>query len=482
MDAQQPITETNTCQYIRTNGEFCKRSVTEGEDKCWQHASSWSHRMKSLTRNQTLGFVLVLVGLLLGVPSLYFSYASWRDGHLTLTVPKPPSQVSGVVHLPVSVVPDTQAFVSDFVHDNYIFKISNDTDIDLYQAQIMFKIADSMVSFRDFSIEIPASSRKPIIDGSPFLDISGVRGSDANGHSILLLSIHRLTPHEVREISFTRNKLVSATVTAAYAYSTDEPQPRLGEPNQMREIYHPLDNSITLDSSLTFLANGSAKPKSVTTRIQKNKEEPLTTTTPTLGKPAPQVKLPTPSEPPPVMHPGNTPPAILKYDDAKKRLDSNPDQLTLHDLYLTDFQTGEVRHERTLTITGPEPSIVKVESTVIWQVETGTEFVLYYIPPERETSEICMYLSGYYEQLLTWAHQLGADVKAPGESEQVSSKGLVFSNRIFIYHETYLSPEQIIQVRDTYKAKGVTVLLRSADYLSNRKLEAKVKKLEKDRN
>ncbi len=196
------------------------------------------------------------------------------------------------------------------------------------------------------------------------------------------------------------------------------------------------------------------------------------------------VKPSTPIEPsgPTLPNRGNTPPAILKYLDAKKHLDSDPDQLTLHDLYLTDFQTGEARLERNLTITGPEPSIVNVESTVIWEIETGTEFVLYYIPFETETPEICIYLSDYYEQVLKWAHEIRAERKAPGESEQVSSKGLVFSKRIFIYHESYLSPEQIIQVRDTYKAKGITVLLRSADYLSNKKLEAKVKKLEKDRN
>jgi hypothetical protein len=211
---------------------------------------------------------------------------------------------------------------------------------------------------------------------------------------------------------------------------------------------------------------------------------PQTNPASTLGKPAP-VKTPTSSEPVTNPNRSNTPPRILEYEDAKKRLDSDPDQLTLHDLYLTDFQASEVRHGSILNITGPpgpESRTVRVEATVIWQLEAGTEFVMYYIPSERETPEICMFIADEHVRLLHDAHLLGVEGKVPGESEQASSKGLVFSNRIFIYHEWYMSPEQIIQVRETYKAKGVTVLLRSADYLSNRKLEAKVKKLEKDRN
>jgi hypothetical protein len=279
MDAQQPITETSTCRHIKANGEFCKRSVTEGEAKCWQHASSWQHGLKSLTGNQALLFALGLLSVVLGIPSPYFSVVSWRDAHPKLTIPSPPTALSLVAHPPVSVVPDTQAFVSDFVHDNYIFTISNDTEKDLYQVEVTFKITASSLSFADFSIMIPASSRKPTIDGSRILDISGVRGSDASGQPILLLSVHRLTPHEVREISFTRNKLERATVTATCTYSTAMPQARLGETNKMTETFHPLEKA-AFDSWLTFLANGSAEPKNMTIKIQKNKEESLVTTAP----------------------------------------------------------------------------------------------------------------------------------------------------------------------------------------------------------
>jgi len=123
-----------------------------------------------------------LLGLIVGVPGTYLSYASWHEAHR-------PSPVSTTHFPPISVVPDIQAFASDFVHDNYIFTISNETGIDQYQAQITFKMVESSLTFHDFSMEIPIASRKPIIDGSRILDMSAVGGSDASGH-LLPMSNH----------------------------------------------------------------------------------------------------------------------------------------------------------------------------------------------------------------------------------------------------------------------------------------------------
>jgi hypothetical protein len=72
-----------TCQFKRENGELCKRNVSPGEGRCWQHARSWRHKFKSLTRNQTAVFMVGLLGLILtlviGVPSFYYSYLGSRN-------------------------------------------------------------------------------------------------------------------------------------------------------------------------------------------------------------------------------------------------------------------------------------------------------------------------------------------------------------------------------------------------------------------
>jgi hypothetical protein len=89
MDSYQPTETKNTCQFRKANHEFCKRGVTGGEDKCWQHASGWLHKWKSLTRNQALGFILLLIFGIPSIPGLYFSYVSWRDAHAPNTPPVP---------------------------------------------------------------------------------------------------------------------------------------------------------------------------------------------------------------------------------------------------------------------------------------------------------------------------------------------------------------------------------------------------------
>jgi hypothetical protein len=63
-----------TCGFIKSNGEGCRRNIAEGETRCWQHAKTWRHKYRSLTRDQSVIFYLTLVGTLvalLGVPQLY---------------------------------------------------------------------------------------------------------------------------------------------------------------------------------------------------------------------------------------------------------------------------------------------------------------------------------------------------------------------------------------------------------------------------
>ena len=69
----------NTCQFQKTSGDYCKRNVSEGEKLCWQHARNWHHRWKSLTRNQTISFIGLVLSLLLAVGF------GWAGLHHSLT-------------------------------------------------------------------------------------------------------------------------------------------------------------------------------------------------------------------------------------------------------------------------------------------------------------------------------------------------------------------------------------------------------------
>ena len=53
------------CQARTRDQKQCTRSVAAGQQFCWQHALGWRAKWRSLTRNQTVVFVLALSGIAL---------------------------------------------------------------------------------------------------------------------------------------------------------------------------------------------------------------------------------------------------------------------------------------------------------------------------------------------------------------------------------------------------------------------------------
>jgi hypothetical protein len=96
MDGESRILDKLTCQFKLPNGEPCKRIVNKAGNRCWQHARGFSQKWKALVCNRTLLFVCAVIG----VPSAYFTFDSWRLSrndtdtnplHVTLT-PGPPAK------------------------------------------------------------------------------------------------------------------------------------------------------------------------------------------------------------------------------------------------------------------------------------------------------------------------------------------------------------------------------------------------------
>ena len=65
-----------TCRFVKANGELCKRPTAYGEITCWQHAHGLTRKWKSLTKNQTILFLLAL----LGIPGAWIAFDSWWAG------------------------------------------------------------------------------------------------------------------------------------------------------------------------------------------------------------------------------------------------------------------------------------------------------------------------------------------------------------------------------------------------------------------
>lgn len=170
--------------------------------------------------------------------------------------------------------------------------------------------------------------------------------------------------------------------------------------------------------------------------------------------------------------------------EAKRRWEYEPDKLTVLDLLWTDFRGPEnnsVRHSGFTIRNGDTGSLTHIAYAVIRQLQAGVEILAFYIPYTNETPRIAMSLAGMHKKPL--ADFLESIVEtgkaAPGDSDQVSSQNLILSNRVFVYHETYLSPEQIVEAEKAWKNQGITVIFRGTDYLDNKRLEARMKELDK---
>ncbi len=71
--------EQSTCTRTTRGGAACRRRVNTGERYCWQHASGLKQKWQSLTRNQTMQFLLGVIGLICSVVPLLFTNSSSSD-------------------------------------------------------------------------------------------------------------------------------------------------------------------------------------------------------------------------------------------------------------------------------------------------------------------------------------------------------------------------------------------------------------------
>jgi hypothetical protein len=53
-----------TCRFLVGNQTYCKRKIPTGHNFCWQHTPGLKARWRSLTRNQSVIFIISVVGLL----------------------------------------------------------------------------------------------------------------------------------------------------------------------------------------------------------------------------------------------------------------------------------------------------------------------------------------------------------------------------------------------------------------------------------
>ncbi|MGP0018423.1 MAG: hypothetical protein ACLPHP_07640 [Candidatus Sulfotelmatobacter sp.] len=168
------------------------------------------------------------------------------------------------------------------------------------------------------------------------------------------------------------------------------------------------------------------------------------------------------------------------YELSECRLRYRPDQLTLFDLFNTDFSEPPYTYTSSYAMKIRTGGSVKTESlvdyAVVAQLSSANRFLSFYIWPTSEVFDVSIELSNKYQIALNdpWANIKVTGKAATGDSEAASSEDAVFSKRVFIYYENYLTLEQLLNIQNAFKKQGLSVILRGSDYLENEKLRAKL--------
>jgi hypothetical protein len=165
---------------------------------------------------------------------------------------------------------------------------------------------------------------------------------------------------------------------------------------------------------------------------------------------------------------------------ARCRLKYKPGDLTLLDLFYTDFATlgGNTAVEYGFfSVTNNQTEVeTPIGYAIIKQLETASKFIAFYIRYSNETPVITQMLATKYEEYLNSDAGERFTAKVPGDSAEMDSRDLVFSKRIYIYAEANFSPDDTVRVQHAYQNQVISVLIRSTDYLAMRKLQAQVAK------
>jgi hypothetical protein len=121
--------------------------------------------------------------------------------------------------------------------------------------------------------------------------------------------------------------------------------------------------------------------------------------------------------------------------------------------------------------------VTNVEVKVVLDFDANSKFIAVFIPQvgDLEAYSMCQEFIGQYQHILddTDEHfQMGNGM--PGE-EIVASQKLIFSRRVFIYHEDELSLQERASLEKLYEARNLVVQFRGLAYLSSMNTAAMLK-------
>lgn len=149
-----------------------------------------------------------------------------------------------------------------------------------------------------------------------------------------------------------------------------------------------------------------------------------------------------------------------------KEENNKPPQLPkLQALFQQDF-SRLLKFEKGGSITFNDGTILNIDAQEYMDLEAKTKFLGFYIPFSNKSYAACEVLSEYYKKCMD---DLDSSIEVRGghiaDSARTSSRDLMFSNRIYIYHENNFSLQELAILERLYQSRGLSVVFRGDAYL-----------------
>lgn len=357
---------------------------------------------------------------------------------------KPESGLASGPKATVIVEPRHLSFDAALPKETYSVYARQADSSDAYSVEIKMKL--SQPSSTDFSFGLPHA--KPIIPGSLLADVQGLRCVDTSHRAVVMFWIYHLEPGEQREITVTHKATSVATLDSTVSYFSTTPPPRRGDPLKSTGTFH-FDEKLDCNGDVTFEipqhTNAPVPPLGKKEPVEPLRFEGASCWEAAKEPPKPKTNFVLPS---------------LSPSDPLFTLDKEP---TLVDLLDKDFKTGFFEYDD-CTLVAPDEERIPLRMRIFTDFPEKSIFFGLYISSGNNEAWALRRLAEHIKPIISGFTSrtggLGGDL-----SGMNTLKDLVFTGRVFIYHQVPLTTTEKADIVKTYQANEIDVYFRGLEWL-----------------
>jgi|GEM_PF-744279 hypothetical protein len=122
----------------------------------------------------------------------------------------------------------------------------------------------------------------------------------------------------------------------------------------------------------------------------------------------------------------------------------------------------------------PNNTVINYKGTVAADFSSHAKFIALYLPFTQFTYEFCKFFADHFQEMLDTSQPHSDFLQIyPGEGG-VSSDKLTFTGLIYVYFDGMMTEDEISDLKQIFKLKGVTVQFRGKAYLETECLRRKI--------